>query len=172
MRIKIISEDVTKIKTDLLLAGFFENAKPIKGAAGEIDWLYNGALSRLILSEKACGRLGETVMLATGNRLHMPKVIFLGLGEEKRFTYSTINTLSKTVFDLIKSLLIKDIVIDFIGMEGVDLDNSQSSEAFLSGLPKGLKEDEETALCTITLLVNEKDKARELNRNIKILSKF
>lgn len=56
--------------------------RPPRGAAGEIDWLLEGLLSRLILSERFSGKAGEVALLAAGRRFPAPWVLVAGVGNE------------------------------------------------------------------------------------------
>ena len=49
---QVLLQDIKKIETGAIIVGFFEDVRPLKGLAGELDWLLCGALSRLIINKK------------------------------------------------------------------------------------------------------------------------
>jgi hypothetical protein len=52
---KVILQDIKKLATEALIVGFYEDVRPLKGVAGELDWLLCGSLSSLVLSKKIRG---------------------------------------------------------------------------------------------------------------------
>jgi hypothetical protein len=81
--VSAILQDMKKIETEALVVVFFEDVRPLKGLAGELDWLLCGALSGLLLSGKLRGRLGDTALLTSQGKLPAQKVFMIGLGPRK-----------------------------------------------------------------------------------------
>jgi hypothetical protein len=71
-------------KPELLVAPFFADERPLRGAAGLVDWRLCGRLSRLIASGRIQGELGETTLLPA-MRLAFQKVVLVGLGPSEAF---------------------------------------------------------------------------------------
>ena len=80
MGVKVILQDIKKLETGALIVGFFEDVRPLKGLAGELDWLLCGALSSLILKHKLSGALGELALLTSQGKVPASKIFMLGLG--------------------------------------------------------------------------------------------
>jgi hypothetical protein len=67
---------------DAIALAFFSDERPLRGAAGLVDWRLCGRLSRLLKAGKLSGRRGETLMLPpAGRRLTFPRVFLFGLGD-------------------------------------------------------------------------------------------
>ena len=60
--VKVILQDIKRLATEALIVGFYEDVRPLKGVAGELDWLLCGALSSLVLTEKLRGSLGDVAL--------------------------------------------------------------------------------------------------------------
>jgi len=71
---------------DTLALPVFKSDRPLRGAAGLVDWRLCGKLSRLVRSNRATGDAGETMMLPPGRRLRFKKVLWFGLGETKGYS--------------------------------------------------------------------------------------
>ncbi len=54
--------------------------RPLRGPAGLADWRLSGLLSRQLQLQRYEGRLGEDMMVATGDRLPFGRVFLVGLG--------------------------------------------------------------------------------------------
>ena len=69
---------------ELLALPFFADERPLRGAAGLVDWRLCGRLSRLLATERVTGAPGETTLLPA-QRLPFQKLLLFGLGEADRF---------------------------------------------------------------------------------------
>ncbi len=84
MKAKILSDRLTRVEDKAIVAGFFSDIRPLKGLAGEIDWLFNGEISKLILDEKLTGQIGDSLLLYS-SRLKTKNVLLLGMGQRENF---------------------------------------------------------------------------------------
>ncbi|HET7319375.1 MAG TPA: M17 family peptidase N-terminal domain-containing protein, partial [Nitrospirota bacterium] len=83
---KVILQDVTKVESEAVVVGFFEDVRPLKGLAGRLDWLLCGSLSSLLISKKLRGSLGEVALLTSRGKVPAQKVFLVGLGPASGFT--------------------------------------------------------------------------------------
>ncbi len=70
---------------DCLVLPVFRDDRPLRGAAGLVDWRLCGRLSRLIKANRATADAGETMLLPPGRRLRFKRVMWFGLGETKGY---------------------------------------------------------------------------------------
>jgi hypothetical protein len=71
---------------DTIVLPVFRSDRPLRGAAGLVDWRLCGKLSQLVKSNRATGEAGETIMLPPGRRLRFKKVLWFGLGDAKGYS--------------------------------------------------------------------------------------
>ena len=71
---------------DCLVLPVFKDDRPLRGAAGLVDWRLCGRLSRLVKSNRATAEAGETMMLPAGRRLRFTRIMWFGLGDAKAYS--------------------------------------------------------------------------------------
>jgi hypothetical protein len=99
--LKVLMHDIKKLETDAVAVGFFEDIRPLKGAAGALDWILCGSLSHLIIHNKIRGALGEVALLTTKGKIPAPKVFMVGLGPRSQMTPATLREASKQAATII-----------------------------------------------------------------------
>ena len=72
-------------KRDCLVLPVFKDDRPLRGAAGLVDWRLCGKLSTLVKGGKATAERGETMLLPPGRRLKFQRVLWFGMGESKGY---------------------------------------------------------------------------------------
>jgi hypothetical protein len=98
---KLSSADIDKVDTEAIVLLFFNDEKPLKGAAGLIDWRMNGTISDLIFKDKINGREGESILIVPKKRIRGKKILMIGLGDSSTFSG---NSLEKTAGNAISQL--------------------------------------------------------------------
>jgi hypothetical protein len=86
LTVNVLLQDIKKLETDALIVGFYEDVRPLKGLAGELDWLLCGALSSLILKKKIRGSLGDVALLTSQGKVPAQKIFMIGLGTRTAFS--------------------------------------------------------------------------------------
>jgi len=71
---------------ELLVVHLWEDVRPLRGAAGLLDWRLCGKLSGLILSGRLGGAEGEQLLLPTAGRLPWRVAMVMGLGPRVGFS--------------------------------------------------------------------------------------
>src|SRR4029077_21112298 len=107
MQIRALSERVTRIRTELLVLGFFQDVRPVRGVAGEVDWIYSGIFSRLMKQQKLKGHRGEAMLLASESKLLTPKVLLVGLGPSSSYNDSVLQQVLLDIRDRLSALKVK-----------------------------------------------------------------
>jgi hypothetical protein len=64
----------------------FKDDRPLRGAAGLVDWRLCGRLSRLVKANRASAEAGETMLLPPGRRLRFNRILWFGLGDAKGYS--------------------------------------------------------------------------------------
>ncbi len=92
MRVSILAADLAKwdeveraMVASSLLLPIFGDERPLRGAAGLVDWRLCGRLSRLVRAGRLAGTRGETLMMPPGRRLRFGRIVLFGLGDSKDY---------------------------------------------------------------------------------------
>jgi hypothetical protein len=80
LTVHVLFQDIKKVETDALVVGFYEDVRPLKGIAGQLDWLLCGALSSLVIENKMSGALGDVALLTARGKVPAQKIFMIGLG--------------------------------------------------------------------------------------------
>ena len=84
--VTVILQDIKKLATEALIVGFYEDVRPLKGVAGELDWLLCGALSSLVLTKKLRGSFGDVALVTSQGKVPAQKIFLVGLGPRAGLT--------------------------------------------------------------------------------------
>jgi hypothetical protein len=163
MRINVFSGKLTKLHAELLVVSCFEDIRPLQGLAGEVDWLYGGIFSNLLMQNRITGKLGETLLLAAQEKIPIPKILLIGSGPSASYGYSQLNIISKKLFHSINGLNVRECAVELFTLPGQPLDLTLLMEAFL----KGMEEKKRNEPFDLTFIVKEGEKARVLQQRIK-----
>jgi hypothetical protein len=100
---------------DCLVLPVFRDDRPLRGAAGLVDWRLCGKLSRLLKSERASATAGETLMLPPGRRLKFKRLMWFGLGDAKGYTDDRFRKDLKWIAGVVKNAGVADWVLQAPG---------------------------------------------------------
>ena len=71
------------LKSDTFAVFCYADVRPLRGAAGVVDWRLCGALSASIEGQAFAGARGEVMLMPTSGRLGKCRVFVFGLGQAK-----------------------------------------------------------------------------------------
>ncbi len=74
-----------ELQAEVIVLPFFADERPLRGAAGWVDWRTCGALSRRLLAGYIDGRFGEKSLLASPPKLEAESILLVGLGHSRSF---------------------------------------------------------------------------------------
>jgi hypothetical protein len=132
--VKVILQDIKKIAAEALIVGFYEDVRPLKGIAGELDWLLCGALSSLVLMKKLRGSLGEVALVTSGGKVPAQKIFLVGLGLRAGLTMKTLRSAARTAAASALGAGVKTAAIEYFPSSDVPQDGG------LHALHEGLNE--------------------------------
>jgi leucyl aminopeptidase len=159
--IKVLAQKVTKINAEVLVAGFFQDDQPLTGLAAELDWIYNGILSRLILRNRIRGEVKETTLLATQRKLRAQKILMIGLGKREELTQRILQDIYSHIGQTLSKLHIKDSAVELFGLTGRASEDAKGLEAIL----KSLRTDPDHPM-ELSLLVPEEEQAQRIRQRV------
>ena len=88
MKVQLVKptlEALDEIHADSLCLFLFEDARPLKGLAGLVDWRLGAYLSRHLEKGWLTGGRGERFIVPARHKLHVNKVFGFGLGPVESF---------------------------------------------------------------------------------------
>ncbi|HUL00831.1 MAG TPA: M17 family peptidase N-terminal domain-containing protein [Nitrospirota bacterium] len=132
---KVLLQDIKKLETEAIIVGFFEDVRPLKGVAGELDWLLCGSLSSLIINKKLRGVLGDVALLTSQGKLPTQKIFMIGLGRSGDLTPSILRSAAKNAALSALGAGVTKVAIDFFLPTSMPYDSSMA--AFSEGLSQG-----------------------------------
>jgi hypothetical protein len=153
--------DIKKLETDAVAVGFFEDIRPLKGAAGALDWILCGSLSRLIIQEKIRGALGEAALLTTKGKIPAPKVFMVGLGPRSQMTPATMREASRIAATIIVGAGVIRAALDCFPIW------TGQSEEYLAAVRQGLAEGAGNHALDIALLAPDAASFERMSRFVR-----
>jgi leucyl aminopeptidase len=86
MKIRVVTGDITTIKTDALILNSFKGVKTLTGDIAAVDKALDGAISRLLKQGVIKGNLNEITLLHSLGKLPASRIVVVGLGKKPELT--------------------------------------------------------------------------------------
>jgi len=160
--VKVILQDIKKLETGALIVGFFEDERPLKGFAGELDWLLCGALSSLILKHKLSGALGELALLTSQGKVPASKIFMLGLGPRGSISSETLRNAAQSAAAAAVGVGVASAALEYLTTPEL------SPEAAVSSLHQGLMNGSRGSSIEISLLAPDVASYEKISRLITV----
>ncbi len=93
---KVLLQDIKKLEADAVLVGIYEDVRPLKGLAGELDWLLCGSLSAILRERRISGSLGDVALLTSQGKIPAQKIFMIGLGARAGFDAAALRAAVRT----------------------------------------------------------------------------
>lgn len=161
MQSSVFFGKVTRLRADLFVMGCFQDVRPLKGAAGETDWLFAGLLSHLFVQKKMTGAKGESALLATLGKIPVQKVLLVGLGEKGAYNLPAFEEVVQGVLQQLKQMGNPGVLLELFGVEECGL----SAPKALGWLMKTL---ERSGQKEFNFYIRSGVRARELQQRLKL----
>ena len=129
--IKLIKTAYSKVKSDILVIGAFENLKNNQQIK-EINKQLDGKLIKAIEIENFNGKI-KSQLLVHGNNKNK-RILILGLGKKNNYVTDSSRCISADLSKYANSLKLKTLVIDG---DSLGLNKTDITEAFIEGLVLG-----------------------------------
>lgn len=154
MRIHLEVRELVRAPADAAIVGVFEGERPLRGAAGLVDWRLCGVLSELVAAGDLGGRPGEVTLLASGGRLAAPALLAVGLGPRAGYGVPAFESAIEVAFRRAGELAYGRVALAPLGLH--EEDYARHARALLDGALAGLGE----AGLEVALCVPEPEEAR------------
>lgn len=134
MDVMLSKERIDAQDCHVLVIGFFEDERPLKGSSGWIDWRLNGMLSRFLIEKKLIGEWKETTLIPSQGRI-LPKMILLfGLGKVKEYSYLRLRELSPYLLETLKKLDALSVCLSLPYQGSTRVDCGKLVEVLIEGI--------------------------------------
>lgn len=97
--------------SDALVVTIFDDERPLRGAAGLVDWRLCGRLSRLIKHGRIHGDSGESLLMPPGRRLPFQRILVFGLGSAQPFDEATYRRHVRHIREVVKRAGIRNYAV-------------------------------------------------------------
>ncbi len=169
MQINLFSGKLSKLRSEALVVSCFEDVRPLRGLAGEVDWLYGGIISTLMMQDKMTGKLGEVLLMAPQGKLQVSKIVLVGLGACATYGYEQIHSVAKQLYDVMDGLNVRERAVELFVPARPELDLTLLMESFVSGWQAGGQsggKKKEKMPFDLTFVIREGEGAKRLQQKI------
>lgn len=104
MEIVVESGRIEEKITEILSLGLFEGEKELEGTIRYIDDLLEGAITDIIKAGDFTGKLNQTLLLYTHNKIKSKRLLLVGLGKREEFSLETVRSASGKVALQVRNL--------------------------------------------------------------------
>ncbi|MDD9933314.1 MAG: hypothetical protein OXT09_06920 [Myxococcales bacterium] len=139
-------ERIDGLRCEALALPFFADERPLRGAAGLVDWRLCGFLSSLLRSGKLEGVAGETVLLPARPKLPVDKLFLFGLGPSEEFADDQVGPMIDHMLDTMAQAGIRTTALCLPGRSTGRCEAATAMEAFIASIATRLEHDELTLL--------------------------
>ena len=135
LTLTVVLQDVKKLETEALIVGFYEDVRPLKGLAGELDWLLCGSLSSLIINNKLSGALGDVALLTSRSKVPAKKIFMVGLGPKEELSPSSLRSGVRTAVSSVLKAGVKNTALEYF--QPLNMPCQAEVSALQEGLTEG-----------------------------------
>jgi Cytosol aminopeptidase family, N-terminal domain len=122
---------VDALRYEAVALPFFQDERPLRGAAGLCDWRLCGRLSRLLHGGRVTGALGEVTLVPTRPRLPFDKLLLFGSGARETFDAAAFATVAARIYDVVEGLRLRNLVLSLPGRNHDRVTPSEAIRWFL-----------------------------------------
>jgi len=134
MDVILSTERVDLQECDLLVTGFFEDERPLKGSSGWIDWRLNGLLSYFLIEKRLTGDWKEMTLIPSQGRVVPRMILLLGLGKAKEYSYLRLREICSYLLETLGKLKASNVCLSFPYEESYNVDCGKVAEVLIEGI--------------------------------------
>ncbi|MFB3884352.1 MAG: M17 family peptidase N-terminal domain-containing protein [Thermodesulfobacteriota bacterium] len=134
MDIILSTEKTDAQECDVLVTGFFQDERPLKGSSGWMDWRLNGLLSRFLIEKRLTGEWREKTLIPSQGRVMPRMILLLGLGKVREYSYLRLREISPYIMEILRKLNASSFCFSLPYEEGYNVDCGKLIEVFIEGI--------------------------------------
>lgn len=146
LKLSLASEPFERVPADVALAGFFPGERPLRGAAGRVDWRLCGLASDLLADGRMRERAGDALLVPAAGRLAASRVMLFGLGRRSSLSAARIQKITASAIRRGLALGARRLALSPPGEDGI----SRHAGPVLAGAAEAVVGgDVEVELCLV-----------------------
>jgi hypothetical protein len=142
MDVILSTEAIDLQECDVLVTGFFQDERPLRGSSGWMDWRLNGMLSRFLIEKRLTGDWQETTLIPSQRRVQPRMILLLGLGRVREYSYLRLRELSPYLLETLKKLNTSNVCLSLPYEESYNVDCGKLAEVLIEGIADCLDLDQ------------------------------
>lgn len=134
MEVRFVAPDLRKLdalSSEALSIVFFQDERPLRGAAGLVDWRLGGFLSRAITQGHFSGALNDRVLVPTRRRLGFDKLFLFGAGPESQLSERIFVTVVERILATLHGVGVRASLVSLPGRSTDAIGAVRAAELFL-----------------------------------------
>lgn len=130
--LELTPRPLERVESDVAVAGFFTDDRPLRGGIARADWRLCGGLSKRIESGSLLGERGDALLMGCGPALRAPRLLVVGLGDRHDFDLLRLSDEISGVMRRCVGLRCLDIALSPLGVAPDDV--PRHAPALLTGI--------------------------------------
>jgi len=132
IEVVLTARPLERVESDIAVAGFFADERPLRGGAARADWRLCGGLSRRIENGDLSGKSGEAMLIACGRALRAPRLMLLGLGDRHAYDQLRVSDETRSALERCRQLRLARVALAPLGIATDDV--PRHAAALVAGL--------------------------------------
>lgn len=141
IEVLLTSRPIERIDSEIAVAGFFVDDRPLRSGAARADWRLCGGLSRRIEHGDLSGKSGEALLIGCGRALRSPRLMLLGLGDRHAFDQARATDEMRVALDRCRRLQCTRVAMTPLGIAPDDL--PRHAAALVEGIREAWRDAEQ-----------------------------
>ncbi len=129
------ADNLDELQTELVVLPFFSDERPLRGAAGLIDWRLCGALSRKLMAGYIDGKFGEKALVTAPSKMKSEGLLLVGLGSSIDFDENVAKRASALIAGALREAKVSTAALVLPGRSMGVLPASESMQIWLATSP-------------------------------------
>ena len=167
MRVTAFYQDITRVKSDIFVAGISDEVKPPRGLVGKVDWYLGGFMSRQVLDENLHGREGEMTLVAIQEKLLTPRLLLVGTGSAADQERTRMSRHFGRVGRVVRELGLTSVALEIPSMETPKSGSYAILRETLNGFREAYREGDVPLHCEIQILARTESESEGWRRVLR-----
>lgn len=137
----LTARPLERIVSEIAVAGFFADDRPLRGGAARADWRLCGGLSQRIGQGDVTGKSGEAMLVGCERALRSPRLLLVGLGDRRAFDRCRLTEETRDALLRCRRLALRRVALAPLGIAPDDL--PRHAPSLLAGIVEAFEDCDE-----------------------------